>query len=197
MADEQGKKKEGEELDPKPGENQGEPGADPKNTDGKGEDPPQEPGPIPYDRFKEVNDRARSYEKRLAELEKQNEEREKQADDDRKKELRKQEKFQELAEEQEQKVAQLEPEVKRLQGELDAANEMLGNVAEAQMELVPELFRDVVAGLPVKERLEWLTANADKLGKGKPSGIPATPQGKGNADELTSEQRRRKSARTF
>ena len=59
--DKQGQKNgEPAEGEPKPGSEQ-KPGADPKQT-GDGE-----PGPIPYDRFKEVNDKAKAYEARLAE----------------------------------------------------------------------------------------------------------------------------------
>ena len=188
----QGKKEEQKEgqTDPKPGD--GDAGADPKNTGDS-----QVPGPIPYDRFKEVNDRARAYEKRLAELEAKNLEREKEQEQKRVNALKEQENFKELAMEWEGKVLDLTPKYEAVQGQLEEANKLLAQYADAQIELVPELFRDVVSKMPLTERLAWLTDNKDKLGKGKPGGIPATPTGKGNAEELTQAQRRQRAARTF
>jgi len=178
------------EQDPKPGD-ENNAGADPKNTGD------QAPGPVPYDRFKEVNDRAKAYEKRLGELDQKNADREKAEETARTDALKEQEKFKDLAEEWEGKVLVMEPDFTKVKAELEVANALLQTYADGQMDSVPELFRDVVAGLPLTDRLEWLTANADKLGKKAVSGIPATPGGQGNGDEITKDQRRAKSARTF
>lgn len=181
-----------------PGESQegSQPGVEQEESAGSEKPEVQEPGPIPYDRFKEVNERAKAYEKRLAEIEAKNLEREKAEDKERQRQLREQEQFKELADEWEGKFNDLEPKYTALQEQLDNANKLLQSYADAQMDSVPELFQPVVSNLPLTERLEWLTANKDKLGKAKPSGIPATPQGQGRG-EVSEEQRRRQSARTF
>lgn len=70
----------------------GEPPADPPADPPKGD-----PGPVPYDRFKQVNDRAKELEQRLAKLE---------ADQKtaKEKELADQQKWQELAEQREREL---------------------------------------------------------------------------------------------
>ena len=182
------KKKEGE--DPEPDKNL-KPGADPKNTDPK--DPP---GPVPYLRFKEVNDKAKAYETRLAELEAKNLERESENDKARQARLKEQEKFQELAEEWQGKYETMEPEFSAQKAELEINNALLEAYANSELELVPELYRDVVSKLPLAERLAWFTDNKDKLGETKPKGIPVTPKGSGSG-EISDEERRKLSARTF
>jgi hypothetical protein len=186
MTDEE--KKKGQDVKE---EDKQDPAAEPKTTDTDGEK-----GPIPYERFKEVNDRAKTYETRLAELEKLNTERETEAEKARTDRLKEQEKFQELATEWEGKFNELSPQHDAVVAELKVANEIIGKFADAQMEAVPELYRDIVAKLPLTERLAWLTENSEKLGKTSPKGVPATPAGSG-AGDISDEERRKKSARTF
>ena len=181
---EEEKKKKQEELDASAGTKKPE-------TDGD-----QQPGPVPYERFKEVNEKAKGYEARLAELEKTNSDRELEEEKARQARLKEQEKFQELATEWETKATDLKPKFDASEAELAKVNEILGKYAEAQMESVPELYRDIVAKMPLVERLEWLTENIEKLGKTPPKGVPATPKGTGTG-ELTDEERRNRSARTF
>lgn len=183
---EDGKKKQDEK---KP---EGNPGADPKKTESEN----NSPGPIPYDRFKEVNEKARAYETRLAELEKLNLEREKDEEKKRQETLKDQQKFQELATEWEEKYLELNPKFESSEKELETVRALLEQYADSQMELVPELFREIVKEMPLTSRLEWLTKNKDKLGKGQPAGIPATPPGSGQG-EMTDDERRKKSAKTF
>lgn len=155
-----------------------------------------QPGAVPYARFKEVNDRARAYETRLAQLEQQNADRETATETARQDRLKEQEKFQELAVEWEDKFTELEPQHDAAKKELSTIRALLEGYAEAQMEFVPELFRDVVAKLPLADRLEWLTENSGELGKDKPQGIPVTPKGS-TQGELSVDDRRRRAARTF
>ena len=169
------------------------PSAGTKNT----ESGDSSPGPIPYDRFKEVNDRAKVYETRLAELEKLNTDREAAEETKRTERLKEQEKFQELANEWEGKFVELQPQYDAAQKELNTVRAILERYAESQLEQVPELFRDVVSKLPLTNRLEWLTENSDKLGKTSPTGIPSTPVGSKPPGELSDDERRKRSARTF
>ena len=154
------------------------------------------PGPIPYERFKEVNDRAKTYETRLAELETLNADRETAEETKRQDRLKEQEKFQELAVEWEGKFTAMKPLFEAATAELETVKELLGRYATTQTERVPELFREVVANMPLIQRLEWLTENSEKLGEDSPKGIPATPVG-GGTGELSDDDRRRRAARTF
>ena len=163
-----------------------------KKTETEGDDK----GPIPYDRFKEVNERAKGYEARLAQLEEENRKRELDVEKARTDRLKEQEKFQELAVEWEGKFNEVSPKHDAATAELKVVNGLLDKFAEAQMEAVPELYREIVAKLPLTERLAWLTENSEKLGKVTLKGVPATPLGTGKG-EVTDEERRRISARTF
>ncbi len=163
-----------------------------KKTETEGD----EKGAIPYERFKEVNDRAKGYEARLAQLEEEGRKRELDAEKARTDRLKEQEKFQELAVEWEGKFNEVSPKHDAATAELKVVNGLLDKFAEAQMEAVPELYRDIVATLPLTERLAWLTENSEKLGKVTPKGVPATPPGTGKG-EVTDEERRQISARTF
>lgn len=164
------------------------PAAEPKNTD--------TPGPIPYDRFKEINDRNKELEKQLQALHDQVQERKTADEIARKQALKDQEQFKELADEYEEKVAKLEPQVKDLTAQVKKLTKMLEDQAAAQMARVPDLYRSALEKLPVMERLEWLTENADKLVQDKPAGVPPTPKGQGRG-EISPEERRRRSPRTF
>ena len=194
---EEDKKKKGEGQDGKEGEGQESPGTDPKKTgEGTSEGQPQ---PVPYERFKEVNERAKTAEARLAKLEKAEADRIAAEDANRQQKLKEQQQFQSLAEEWEGKFGDLEPKFKNLEAEHQRAMEVLTGYADSQMERVPEVFRGVVSAMPVLERLEWLTENSSKLeevnGAG-PKGIPSSPKGR-TPSEMTDEQRRKLSARTF
>lgn len=165
--------------------------AEPSNTDSN------DIGPIPYARFKEVNDARRELENRLAELEKLELARQSDAEKAKLERMKEQEKFQELAEEMQGKYEALKPQHDELKAQLEAHQETLEKYAEAQIGAVPELFREVVGRMPLLERLQWLTDNLDKLDtKQKPSGIPATPEGV-NRPDLKDEDRRQRAARTF
>ena len=188
MTDLDGKQEEKKEQEP----TETDPAAEPKKT----ETNENSPGPVPYDRFKEVNDKAKGYEARLAELEKLNVARESADEKARTDRLKEQEKFQELATEWETKATGLQPKLEAAESELEQLRGIVGKYAEAQIEAVPELFREVVGKMPVIEQLEWFTANASKLGKNGPQGIPATPKGSG-VGEMSNDDRRRRSARTF
>jgi len=184
MAEETEEKKESQEEKP----------AGAENT----ETPSNEPGPIPYDRFKEVNDKAKALQDRLAELEEKQAEREKEEEKKRRKRLEEQQEFKQLAEEAQQKLEQLQPQHDQLQAQLEEYQTLLANYADAQMDVVPELFQDVVRAMELPKRIQWLTENQDKLRKetSKPGGVPSSPPGR-QRDDLDETKRRRRAARTF
>lgn len=155
------------------------------------------PGPIPYDRFREVNERNKTLAAQVAELEKARKKREDEAETARQAQLKEQEKYRELAEELEGKVKDLEPRAEEARQELEALRAIVGDYAKAQMEQVPDIFKPVLEKLPLTDRLEWLAANSKELKpKTQAGGIPETPAGSGKG-ELTEDERRRRSSRTF
>jgi len=160
------------------------------------------PDTIPYQRFKEVNDRNKQLAERLEALERERDAQTQEAERERQRQMKDQEKYKELASELEQKVADLEPRLAETQARLQRLEGILDAHATAQMKLVPEVYHSVINKLPVEERLEWFTANRELLeptttteGSG-PKGIPATPKGRGTA-KLSDEDRRQRAARTF
>lgn len=167
-------------------------GADPKNTDTDG----KEIDPVPYSRFKEVNERSKAQADELAQLKKEKEEAEKAKEDDRRKKLKEKEEFEKLAGEWEAKFEEAAPKLTAANKELEELRGLLETFANAGLEKVPELYRDVVKDMPLQSRLAWLTENQDKLNDEKPKGIPKTPEGSGKG-KITDEERRALSRRTF
>ena len=192
MADKDDKKKKKEDEKNK-GEGDGEAtGADPKNTETGG----KEIDPVPYSRFKEVNDRSKAQADELALLKKEKADAEKAKDNDRTAKLKEKEEFEKLAGEWEGKYNEAAPKLTAADKELKELRTLLESYAKAGIEKVPELYRDVVADMPLQSRLAWLTENQDKLTEDKPKGIPKTPEGSGKG-EMTDDERRAASRRTF
>lgn len=168
------------------------PAAEPQNTDAP------TPGPVPYERFKEVTVELKQLREWKTQQEQAAAAAKSEADKAKQKQLKEQERWQELATAHETKVAELEPQVQALTAERNRAYEVLEAHAEAMLESVPALFRPLVEGLPVLERLQWLTANRDKLETGgRPVGTPVTPNGRGRGELSDDERRRRAKQITF
>lgn len=139
------------------------PPQDPPAGDDPPQDPPQDPpGPVPYDRFQEVNRARKKAEADLAKLREDEKKR-------REKELAEQNKWKELAEEREQELATERRRNLRLQ-------------VASQKGIPPDLF-DRLQG----ETQAEMEADADRLLKFlKPSsgpGVPPPPRG-GQPDKL-------------
>jgi DNA repair exonuclease SbcCD ATPase subunit len=154
------------------------------------------PKTIPYDRFKEVNDRAREVESELEKLKTKLLEKEAADEKNRQAKLKEQQKFEELAQEWETKYNETAPALQQAAEQLAEHKRVLEEFAQSQMELVPDMFRPIVSAMPVIERLKWLTENKEQLAKPKATGIPGTPPGR-TPPEMTDENRRKKAARTF
>lgn len=161
-----------------------------------GESNTDTPGPVPYSRFKEVNDQAKRLAQQIADLQKKQEERDEKDEQARKKALKDQEQYKELADELDKKVNDLEPRLKAEKERADQLEAQLKAYADSQLESVPEVYRDLLASLPVVDQVEWLNKNRDKLGKERPNGVPPTPEGQGTP-KVTDDERRRRTARTF
>lgn len=105
------------------------------------------PGPVPYERFKEVNERAKAMENRLAQIEKDAKERQE-------KELAEQQKWQELAQAREQELKQLQSEQMRMRVAsaknlpLDLADRLRGDTEDEIAEDADRLLSFIQANQP-------------------------------------------------
>jgi vacuolar-type H+-ATPase subunit I/STV1 len=156
-----------------------------------------QPGPIPYERFKEVNDQYKAMKSQLDELQKEKEKRDKDAKEAEEKRLESQQQFEQLANERKTELEKANSEISTYKAELEAQTAVLQSLYESRKALVPEMFQPLLDSMDLVKRLEWIAANESKL---KPAnganGIPPTPNPKG-AGEMTPEQRRERSKRTW
>lgn len=154
---------------------------------------------VPYDRFKEINDKAKTLE---AENQRLKDAEAKRAEDEKKgkeKQLAAEAKWQELATTRETERDTAVTERDTLKGQLATYEAALQKVYEGRVTAVPEMYRPLLSQLPLPERMTWIVENEDKLtanGKTAPGGIPATPNPKGQGT-LTDEERRKRAAKTF
>lgn len=156
-----------------------------------------QPGPIPYERFKEVNDQYKAMKSQLDELQKEKEKRDKDAKEAEEKRLESQQQFEQLANERKTELEKANSEISTYKAELEAQTAVLQSLYESRKALVPEMFQPLLDSMDLVKRLEWIAANEFKL---KPAnganGIPPTPNPKGQG-ELTPDQRRERSKRTW
>lgn len=121
--------------------------------------PAKEPDPVPYARFKEVNDKAAENATKLAQFETAEAERKKQA---------------EIAAGNHQKVIdELTPKAARA-AELEAA---LQTVVEAEIAAIPKERQSLVPDLPLEKKLAWIATNRAILMGDKPKNVnhPTNP----------------------
>jgi chromosome segregation ATPase len=157
-----------------------------------------QPGPIPYDRFKEVNEQLKTAKSQLEELQQEKEKREKAAKEAEEKRLESQQQFEQLANERKAELEKANSEITTYKAELEAQTAVLSALYESRKSLVPEMFRPLLDSMDLVKRLQWIAENESKL---KPAsngvhGIPHTPNPKGTGD-LTPEQRRARAKSTW
>ena len=136
------------------------------------------PGPIPYERFAEVNTQLGELKKWKAEQETAEAQRKKDADEAEAKRLVEQNEFKTLAEQRAAKLAELEPLGERVKG----LETVIQGVYEARLKELPEAARkavDALPGLSVEQKLGWLNENAGLFvaAKAPPPDINATATG--------------------
>jgi uncharacterized protein (DUF3084 family) len=157
-----------------------------------------QPGPIPYERFKEVNDQYKAMKSQLDELQKEKEKRDKDAKEAEEKRLESQQQFEQLANERKTELEKANSEISTYKAELEAQTAVLSALYESRKALVPEMFQPLLDSMDLVKRLQWIAENESKL---KPAsngvnGIPHTPNPKGQG-ELTPDQKRAKARRTW
>lgn len=152
---------------------------------------------VPYERFKEINDQFKAAKvelDRLAAEATQRTEADKKA---KERQLAQEQKWQQLATERETE----RDTANRLLADTEALAkrqaEALQKFYDARKAAVPEMYRPLLDKLDIVERLEWIAEYEPKLVQTtRPNGIPATPQAQGQG-EISVEERRRRSQRTF
>ena len=162
-----------------------------KNTD------PQ-PGPIPYERFKEVNEQYKQLKSQLDGLLSEKEKREKEQKEADEKRLEAQKEFETLANERKAELEKAAQANGNYKAEIERQTAVLQALYEARKGLVPEMYQPLLDEMDLVKRLQWIADNESKL---KPAsnganGIPNTPNPKGQGD-LTPDQRRAAAKRTW
>ena len=131
------------------------------------------PGPVPYDRFAEVN-------KELAALRKWRTDQEKAAQRAEAERLAKTGEWESLAKQHETAAASLASELEALKAQLAEAAAAVQATYEARVKALPKEAKQAVDSLPglsVAQKLAWLDANAALFARPTPPNINATDQG--------------------
>lgn len=107
--------------------------------------------------------------------------------------------FQKLADQQAARLKELEPELEtsrdaaeKAKAEAEQAREALQKYLDAELgELkLDEAWQELLKGKSPVEQMEWLAKHKAQISKQKPKGAQPSPNGDGNAAELTEQQRR-------
>lgn len=104
------------------------------------------------------------------------------------KRLEEDQKYKELYEKTQAELSTLKPKAEQV----DAAEKTMSEILAAQIEELPEDFRDVVPdGLSTKQKLDWLAKNKSKFMKAEPFDIGAGKRGvkPDKKPELTAEEK--------
>lgn len=157
----------------------------------------EQPGPVPYDRFKQVNSELKALREQQAAYEKEKADRERAEKEAAEKRLAEQQKFEELAAQRQQERDEAQQSAEALKATVDKQTAVLQALYDARKSAVPEMYQPLLDQLDLTDRLQWIAENEEKLTPAKAlNGIPATPPAKGRG-EISDEERRRRAARTF
>ena len=156
-----------------------------------------QPGPIPYERFKEVNEQLKAVKQQLDEQLADKQKRDKEQKEADEKRLESQQQFEQLATERKQELEKANSTLTDVQGQLERQSAVLNALYESRKTAVPEMYQPLLDKLDLVDRLQWIADNEAKL---KPAnganGIPATPTPKGMG-EMTPDQKRARAKRTW
>lgn len=153
---------------------------------------------IPKQRFNEINDKRKAAEARVTELEAAEKKRQADSEAAKKKQLEEQNKYQELYETAESEKATATEKLELLNAKVESMTKALEAQWESQKELIPELYRDLVGAMPIEQRIEWLSANSEKLSeKEKGNGTPRGGASRRITQPTQDQGRRESAASTF
>lgn len=171
------------------------PAAEPKNAD--------TPDPVPYDRFRQINEERKEFKDQLAELKAWREEQEAEKKLREEEQMEEKEQFKELAEKRERELSKLEEklEEKELQFQ-EWRNQRAISDAAHEAGVAPKLARRIFPydrlahdddGNPINAG-KLLEATIEEFGlnqEQKPDGVPASPRPEGDG-KLTDEEKRKR-----
>jgi chromosome segregation ATPase len=156
---------------------------DAQTADTSTNDGDQTPGPVPYSRFKEVNEERKNLQQRIQALEAAERKRQEDADKAEQQRLEEQNKFEELAQTRKAKVDeltsandQLTAQTQTLQERVTALEAALAAYRDKEIEGLPDSVKALLAEQPVEKQLEWLAANKESVTKLSPDGVPPSPK---------------------
>jgi arylsulfatase A-like enzyme len=151
----------------------------------------EQPGPIPYERFKAVNDEAAELRRWRKEREKADADAKKQADEAEQKRLAEQGEFKKLAEAAEQRAKELEPH----KAKAERYEASLAKLLAKEREGLPKHIIALLDKMDAADQLDYIAENREALGaKPAPPNVNATAGGgKATVDpkEREAELRRR------
>lgn len=113
------------------------------------------------------------------------------------KELAEQQAWKELADQRQAKLTELESiaaNAAALTEKLGKYEQMLAKQVESQLKAVPDMFKPLLEKLDLTERMEWLSANAEKLSI---SGVPQTQKPAGQMNAIDKEAARQRAKQNF
>lgn len=120
---------------------------------------------VPYSRFQEKVSEFNTIKEELEALKAAETKRQAESEAAKKKQLEDQQKFKELYEAAEAEKATATESVTSLTAKVEAMEAALVAQWDSQKELVPEIFLPLVEAMPIEERIAWMSANSEKLGK--------------------------------
>lgn len=128
---------------------------------------------VPYPRFKEVNDRTNALEAENKALKAAEQQRQADAESAEQKRLEEKEEFKTLYETAKTEKEQAAESLASLTAKAEVMEKALTAQWDAQKGLIPEMFLELVEAMPIEQRIEWMSANSEKLAeKDKGGGTP-------------------------
>ena len=127
-----------------------------------------QPGPVPYERFQEVNAQLKELKQFKTDWEKQQAEGKRASEEAEKKRLAEQGQFKELADQAAKKASDLEP----FKAKAERYEGALGKLLAEERKGLPKHVTALLDRLDPAEQLEWIAENRAELGKPAPTPPP-------------------------
>lgn len=155
-----------------------------------------EPGPVPYARFREVNEELKQLKAWRADWEKAEAKRKADAEAAEAERLKKQGEFEKLAEQAQAKARELEQQVATASERVKTLETALKTYLDQERQGLPAHILALLDALPVEKQLEYIATNRQAL-KPAPAqqsggGIPPTPAPGSPPGKLSEEERRKR-----
>jgi len=156
----------------------------------------QQPGPVPYDRFKTVNESLKQTQAELKKMQDAEAERQAAAKEAEEKGMLDQQEFEKLATKRKGELQAVTERVATLEAENKKNEEALTKYLEAARKDLPEHILALLDKLDTVDQLEYIAANRETLGAKLPDGPGKLPKSKGNNGSLSEDEKRKRAAQT-